>query len=384
MQQADLDAWHMRRALALAERGRGAVEPNPLVGCLIVHGAETIGEGWHRRFGGPHAEVEALRVAGSRAAGATLYVTLEPCCHHGKTPPCTDAILAAGIRRVIVGHRDPFPAVDGGGLAKLAAAGVEVVVPVCEAEVRRLNAPYLTLLGQGRPWVIAKWAMTLDGRIATASGDSRWISNERSRAVVHEIRGRVDAIVVGRGTADVDDPLLTARPPGPRTATRVVLDRRARLASDSQLVRTRTAAPVLVVAGTEAAAKDVERLRKLGCEVLTLAASTNHEQLRELLAELGRRRMTNVLVEGGGTVLGALFDADLVDEVHVFTAPRIVGGEGARSPVLGAGRATINDAFSLADARIATLDGDVYLQGVVAGHDPGAIATDPAPRADLP
>lgn len=216
MQQTDLDRWHMRRALELAARGQGAVEPNPMVGCVIARGAEIIGEGFHRRFGQAHGEVEALQMAGDRAAGATLYVTLEPCCHHGKTPPCTKAVLAAGVARVVVAAGDPFPEVHGGGMAELRAAGLDVELGVLEDEARRLNAPYLKLIETGRPWIIAKWAMTLDGKIATATGDSRWISNAQSRETVHRLRGRMDAILAGRGTTAKDDPLLTARPPGPQ------------------------------------------------------------------------------------------------------------------------------------------------------------------------
>src|SRR3954466_722160 len=224
------DEWSwMERALALAERGRGAVEPNPLVGAVVVRDGTCVGEGWHQRYGGPHAEVHALAAAAEAARGATLYVTLEPCCHFGKTPPCTDAVLAAGVRRVVASMADPFPRVAGGGLDRLRAAGLEVEVGLLEDEARRLNAPYLKRLTTGLPYVTAKWAMTLDGKTAVASGDSRWISGPRSRALVHELRGRMDAILVGIGTALADDPLLTARPPGPRVACRVVLDGAARL-----------------------------------------------------------------------------------------------------------------------------------------------------------
>ena len=187
--------------MELAVRGQGEVEPNPMVGCVIVRGAEIIGEGWHRKFGGPHAEVEALRLAGRRAAGATMVVTLEPCCHQGKTPPCTRSIIAAGIRRVVVAQRDPFPQVNGSGLSELREAGVEVELGPMEDEARRLNSPYLKLLSRGKPWVLAKWAMTLDGKTATFTGSSQWISSPESRELVHALRGRVDAILVGRGTA---------------------------------------------------------------------------------------------------------------------------------------------------------------------------------------
>ncbi len=285
--------------------GKGHVEPNPMVGCVIVRGAEIIGEGYHHRFGDGHAEVEALKLAGPRAAGATLVVTLEPCCHWGKTPPCTKALLAAGVRRVVVAQQDPFAEVAGRGVAELRAAGVEVEVGLLEPEARRLNGPYLKLLRTGRPWVLAKWAMTVDGKTATRAGSSKWISNDQSRAIVHGLRGRVDAIVVGRQTARVDDPLLTARPPGPRTAVRVVVDSRASLSSSSQLVRTAREVPVLVAAGPQAPAAERRRLEQAGCEVLVGRSESQSERLEELLGELGRRRMTNVLVEGGGLLLGA-------------------------------------------------------------------------------
>lgn len=363
MNTHELDAWHMARALELAQRGEGFVEPNPLVGCVIARGAEIIGEGWHRRFGGPHAEVEALHVAGERARDATLYVTLEPCCHQGKTPPCTDAVLAAGVRRVVIAQPDPFPAVAGGGISRLKAAGLDVEVGLREDEARKLNAPYLKLLSTGRPWVIAKWAMTLDGKLAARSGDSRWISSEASRQVVHQLRGRVDAIVIGRGTAAQDDPLLTARPAGARIATRVVLDRRAELLSSSKLVQTASEAPLLVVAGPEASEADCRRLREARCEVLVLPCTTRDEQLRHLLHELGRRRMTNVLVEGGAAVLGALFDAGLIDEVFAFIAPKIIGGANSKTPVAGEGHEWMSQALSLGDVKWQQIAEDLFLRG---------------------
>jgi diaminohydroxyphosphoribosylaminopyrimidine deaminase / 5-amino-6-(5-phosphoribosylamino)uracil reductase len=361
--QALLDAWHMRHALDLAAQGQGFVEPNPMVGCVIARGAEIVGEGWHRRFGQDHAEVEALKIAGTRARGATLYVTLEPCCHQGKTPPCTRAVLDAGIARVVVAMTDPFPQVAGGGLAELRAASVEVETGILESEARKLNAPYLKLLATGRPWIIAKWAMTLDGKIATRTGDSRWISNPASRQIVHELRGRMDAIIVGRGTAAADDPQLTARPPGPRTALRIVLDSRASLSSDSRLVRTAREAPVLVAAGSEAALSDRTRLEAAGCEVLVCSANTPQHRLQQLLDELGRRQMTNVLVEGGGVLLGSLFDARLIDELHVVIAPKLAGGEMAPGPIAGRGIDAIASALRLGEMTVREVAGDVYLQG---------------------
>lgn len=371
MQQSELDSWHMLRALELAARGQGYVEPNPLVGCVIVRGAEVIAEGWHRHYGGPHAEVEALTMAGPRAEGSTMYVTLEPCSHQGKTPPCAPAVIAAGVRRVVVALDDPFDEVAGRGFEQLRGSGVEVIRGVCEAEARKQNAPYLKRVTTGRPWVIAKWAMTLDGKIATRTGDSRWISSKASRELVHALRGRVDAIIVGRGTAAADDPLLTARPPGPRTATRVVLDSQAALSSMSQLAQTTTEAPVLVVASGEAHPAELERLQRSGCETFICKGDTHAEQLAEMLDELGRRNMTNVLVEGGQTVLGALFDEQLVDEVHVFIAPKLIGSSEAPSPVGGAGLELMSAAWELDDPTHEQIGGDVYLRGMLKGRVPG-------------
>ena len=365
MKPADLDAWHMRRALELAVLGQGLVEPNPMVGCVIAAGAEIIGEGWHQRFGGPHAEVEALAIAGHRAAGATMYVTLEPCCHQGKTPPCTRAGIAAGLRRVVVAQPDPFPLVDGGGLKELQAAGIEVTLGLLEDEAQRLNAPYLKLLRTGRPWVLAKWAMTLDGRTATSTGSSRWISNARSREIVHALRGRVDAILVGRLTAQLDDPLLTARPAGLRTALRVVADTQGSLSPESQLVRTARDVPLMVAVGPQASEENRRQLVEAGCEVFPCQAESHDQRLLDLLDELGRRRMTNVLVEGGGQLTGSLLDQGQVDEVHVFIAPKLIGGAAARVPIAGQGIDEMSLALEIDAPQWQTLGNDLYLWGRV-------------------
>ncbi len=356
------DELWMRRALDLAARGRGAVEPNPLVGAVVVRGDTAVGEGWHERFGGPHAEVNALAAAGEAARGATLYLTLEPCCHHGKTPPCTDAVLRAGVARVVAATADPFPQVAGRGAAALRAAGVAVEFGPCELEARRLNAPYLKLVSTGLPYVHLKWALTLDGKVATRTGDSRWVSNEASRRRVHELRGRVDAIVVGIGTALADDPLLTARPPGPRTATRVVLDSSVRLTATSKLVTTAREVPTLVVAAEGVPQEREAALRGFGCEVLTLPANAGRPDIVKLIRELGRRRFSNVLVEGGPCVSGAFLDAGAADEVHAFVAPKLFGGADARSAVEGRGVGRVADALVFPHQAVEVLDGDVYVR----------------------
>ena len=355
----------MRRALELARRGIGFVEPNPAVGAVVVaDDGRVVGEGWHGQFGGPHAEVMALTAAGAAARGAALFVTLEPCCHFGKTPPCTRAVIAAGIRRVVVATVDPADHVNGGGLAELRAAGIEVEVGLLADDARRLIAPFAKLTTTGLPWVHAKWAMTLDGKIASKTGSSRWITNAASRAVVHQLRGRMDAIIVGIGTVLADDPLLTARPPGPRTPIRIVLDSTARTPLQSQFVRTAREFRTVVVATRHAPEDRSAALRAAGVEVLVISEdSASHPDLRLLLMELGRQQLTNVLVEGGSQVLGWCFDLGLIDEVHAFIAPKLVGGAAAQTPFAGRGLANISDAVLIDSATVEILDGDIYLRG---------------------
>ncbi len=358
---AELDRQFMGRALELARRGEGYVEPNPMVGCVLVRGGKVVGEGWHQRFGGPHAEVEALSAAGEAARGATAYVTLEPCSHTGKTPPCTLALVEAGVERVVAGTNDPNPHVNGRGIAELEAAGVKCHPSVLAEEAADLIAPFAKLMTTGRPWVIAKWAMTLDGKIATHTGDSRWISSEESRALVHKLRGRMDAIIVGSGTAKTDDPLLTARPPGVRTPTRIVLDSSALLSLTSKLAETAQAAPVMAVT-TNAESKRLEALRGIGIEVWQSTKPDPDQRWLQLLDELGRRQMTNVLVEGGAKLFGGLFDTGTMDELHVFIAPTLFGGQ-APSSVAGRGVPIAKLGNRLKRYTIEQVGGDAYIHG---------------------
>lgn len=362
--QYDTDAAVMRAACELAARGIGRVEPNPPVGAIVVDAERRVlGRGWHQQYGGPHAEVFALAEAGAAAEGATLFVTLEPCCHFGKTPPCSRAVIAAGIRRVVIAKSDPAAHVNGGGIAELQQAGIAVEVGLLANVAARLTAPFIKLMTRGLPWVHAKWAMTLDGKLASRSGHSQWISGSESRRIVHELRGRMDGIVVGIGTALADDPQLTARPPGLRTACRIVIDSQARLPVSSRLVQTAREQPVLCVVGDRAPADRLAALRAAGVEVLVSATDDNGQvRISDWLAELGRRRLTHLLVEGGGRLLGALFDAAAVDEVHAFIAPKIVGGANAVSPVMGAGLARIPESL-LHEREVQLLGDDVYLHG---------------------
>jgi diaminohydroxyphosphoribosylaminopyrimidine deaminase/5-amino-6-(5-phosphoribosylamino)uracil reductase len=353
----------MTRALELARRGEGFVEPNPMVGCVIAQGERVIGEGWHTAFGQPHAEIEALRVAGGAAAGATMYVTLEPCCHEGQTPPCTEAIIAAGIRRVVTALVDPFIMVNGLGVRELQEAGLEVEVGLLEALAKDVNAPFIKLMTLDCPWIIAKWAMSLDGKIAARTGDSQWITGKESQRATHRLRGRVDAILVGRNTAVHDNPLLTARPAGPRVATRVVLDSKATLPPTHQLATTSATYPTLVLVGPEADVENCQRLVEAGCEVFMCESREREPMLREVLSELAARRMTNVLVEGGGELLGSLLDAGQIDEVHVFIGPKLIGGAEAVPAIGGQGIASLQEALSLANVSVERLEDDMYIHG---------------------
>ena len=360
----------MAEALALAERGRGRVEPNPVVGAVLVREGEVVGEGYHARHGGPHAEVEAIAAAGGAARGATLYVTLEPCNHHGKTPPCVDAILRAGIRRVVAAMPDPN-AIAAGGAERLRAAGVEVEVGLLAAEARRQNAPFLKRVRSGLPFVTLKWAMTLDGKIATASGDARWVSSAEAREHAHRMRDRADAVLIGIGTALADDPELTARIPGGRDPLRVVADARARLPLDSKLVRTARQSPVIVAVSAAAPEGRVEALRAAGVEVLTCgdpatgsagAGGVDLMVLARALAARPGRPVTNLVCEGGGRLNAALLEAGLADRVVVFVAPKILGGAHAPTPVEGAGRERMDDAIRLAGRiEVARVGPDVLL-----------------------
>jgi diaminohydroxyphosphoribosylaminopyrimidine deaminase/5-amino-6-(5-phosphoribosylamino)uracil reductase len=328
------DTLLMHRACALARRGEGLVEPNPMVGAVVASpDGKVLGEGWHKHFGSAHAEVHALAIAGQAARNGTLYVTLEPCCHTGKTPPCTDAILSAGIRRVVVAATDPFPAVAGQGISILRKAGLQVDVGLLQDEAVRLTAPFRMFVTAKRPWMIAKWAMTLDGYLVLpkpedgGSGISQqheWISSGTSRAVVHDLRRRADAIVIGIQTAVADDPLLTARPAGPRPLIRVVLDRHARLSLSSRLVQTAQEFPLLIAVGPDASEDRLEPLQDKGCEIWRSPTAHSSHMLLELVQEFGRRQMTNVLVEGGKHVLESFSDAGLIDEVWAFLAPKLL------------------------------------------------------------
>jgi diaminohydroxyphosphoribosylaminopyrimidine deaminase/5-amino-6-(5-phosphoribosylamino)uracil reductase len=337
------DAAFMQRALKLAARGQGAVEPNPMVGCVIVRRGNVVAEGWHHRFGQAHAELDALNACRKRGidpAGCDVYVTLEPCSHHGKTPPCADALIEAKVGRVLAAMKDPFDQVAGRGAAKLRRAGIPVEFGLCGEQAAALNAPYLKRVTRGLPWVVAKWAQTIDGRIAARTGDSKWVSCDASRRLAHALRARVDAIIVGSNTAQLDDPLLTARDvPIKRVARRIVIDPSLRLTVDSQLVRSldkEGAAPLTLIVREEIVAASPQRMRDLqsrGVEIVAMPVAdmeTGRLALRPLLRRLcDKHGATNVLAEGGGRLIGGLLAERLIDQAMVFVAPRLLADERA-------------------------------------------------------
>ncbi|MCX5653488.1 MAG: bifunctional diaminohydroxyphosphoribosylaminopyrimidine deaminase/5-amino-6-(5-phosphoribosylamino)uracil reductase RibD [Planctomycetota bacterium] len=370
------DQRYMRRALDLAIQGLGRVEPNPMVGAVVVQGDRIVGEGFHARFGGPHAEVVALQQAGPAARGAELFVSLEPCCHWGKTPPCTAAILAARLRRVVAAVTDPFPQVAGRGLEILRAAGIETASGVLEEDARHLNAAFFKRTKTGLPLVIAKWAMTLDGRIAAATessaGDSRWISSEESRRRVHEVRRVCDAVVVGAGTAVADEPQLTVRhcDPLPERGqpARVILDGRLIIDPAKEPARSARQTPVIIYTTAEALAAQADRaaaLRQAGCELVSVPQADAGVSLEAVLADMGHRGWSRVLVEGGARLFGSLFAAHMADRVMIFIAPRILAASPAPGPASGPDGRTLADSLAISDMTVEQVGPDLLVQGRV-------------------
>jgi diaminohydroxyphosphoribosylaminopyrimidine deaminase/5-amino-6-(5-phosphoribosylamino)uracil reductase len=355
----------MQLALRLAARGAGWVSPNPMVGAVVVKDGQVVGRGYHRRAGLPHAEVVALRAAGQAARGADLYVTLEPCNHKGRTPPCTQAILQAGVGRVIIATRDPNPRVTGGGIEFLTARGVEVSEGLLAGEARRLNETWFHWVATGRPWVVAKAACSLDGKIATVAGESQWLTSEAARALGHRLRHRLDAIVVGIGTVLADDPQLTTRlPRGPgRDPIRIVLDSRLRLPLTSRLLHLDSEAPTWVACTSQAPAAARRALTAEGAEVLVLPPDDGRVPLPALLDLLGTRQVQSLLVEGGAETLGAFFDQGLVNQFYFFYAPKILGGRKAPGMVGGAGIPHLGGAHIARDLRVRRLGVDLLVSG---------------------
>jgi diaminohydroxyphosphoribosylaminopyrimidine deaminase/5-amino-6-(5-phosphoribosylamino)uracil reductase len=383
------DATYMKLALRLAAKGAGWVSPNPMVGAVVVKEGRIVGRGYHRAYGLPHAEVEALRKTGAAAQGADLFVTLEPCNHQGQTPPCTQAVLNAGIRRVVIATRDPNPRVNGGGAEFLQDQGLQVEIGLLADEARRLNEAWFKWVETGLPFVIAKAACSLDGKIATASGESQWLTGEAARAYGHQLRHEVDAILVGIGTVLADDPQLTVRLPGrkrvgqggspdkltadqrPKTEDRffrdpirIVLDSRLRLPLDAKLLHLDSHAPTWVACTTAAPKDMIQEIKDLGADVLVMpAAASGLVALPPLLKELGRRQVQSLMVEGGAETLGSFFDQRLVDKFYFFYAPKILGGKTAPGMLAGAGVWRLGNALQARDLNIKKLGPDLLVMG---------------------
>jgi diaminohydroxyphosphoribosylaminopyrimidine deaminase/5-amino-6-(5-phosphoribosylamino)uracil reductase len=361
----ETDLVHLARAVDLAEQQPGRATPNPNVGAVIVQDGTVVGEGAHLRYGGPHAEVEAIMAAGSATHGATIYVSLEPCAHHGQTPPCTQAILDAGIRRVVVASDDPSEKAAGRGLGILRDEGVDVVVADGElaARARLANQAFRKHSRTGRPWILFKSATTLDGKVATPTGDSKWISGESSRLLAHEWRAAVDAVAVGIGTALADDPQLTSRIENvARQPRRIVFDSQARLPLDSKLVAAAAEVPLTVVVSRAADRRDMEALETAGADIVVAAGENEPARVRSALVQLGDTGVTSILLEGGPHLAGAFFDSGEIDEVRLFLAPLLVGGRAARDPLEGKGVERIADATRALTMSCERVDRDILVR----------------------
>ncbi|MGH8070677.1 MAG: bifunctional diaminohydroxyphosphoribosylaminopyrimidine deaminase/5-amino-6-(5-phosphoribosylamino)uracil reductase RibD [Candidatus Entotheonellia bacterium] len=365
--QQAIDEQFMHEALTLAAQARGRTSPNPMVGSVVVKDGRVVGRGYHVRAGASHGEVVALEDASGQAHGATLYVTLEPCCYYGRTPPCTKAIIAAGIRRVVAAMRDPNPLVSGKGLEELRQAGIEVKLPVLEAEATALNEVFIKYITTKRPFVLLKVAASLDGKIATVTGESRWITNERSRLLVHQLRDQVDAVMVGINTVLRDDPLLTTRLPGGggRDPMRIIVDSRLRLPCEARVLTASTSACTLIATTAEAPREKRLQLEAVGAKVLIVEGDGPGVPLGSLMEQLGTMQVSSILLEGGGELHSSALRVGIVDKVLYFLAPKLIGGRSAPPAIGGAGFARLEEAVTLERMQVRQLDGDLLIEGYV-------------------
>ncbi len=360
------DIQFMRHAMALADRGTGWVNPNPLVGAVIVRDGRIIAEGWHERYGGLHAERNAFKNCLEDTASATMYVTLEPCCHYGKTPPCTEAVIEHGIARVVVGLPDPNPLVAGKGIGILREAGIEVDVGVCSEELRFQNRVFLKYIRKRMPWVVMKTAMTLDGKIAAHTGDSKWVTDVSARMRVQEMRRIYMGIMVGSGTVVADDPMLNCRLEGEvRQPVRIVVDSVARIAMDTRLVTTAGSYRTVVAHTADAAPGKLQRLADCGVETLLCGSQDGHVDCADMLLQLGKMGIDSILLEGGGQLNETFLRNGLIDEVYAFIAPKLVGGKEAKTPVEGQGFDRMSDAVELKNVTVEMIGKDVLVHGLI-------------------
>ena len=363
---ASQDEKYMRMALELALKGRGWVSPNPVVGAVIVRDDGTIiGQGYHERYGELHAERNALKNCMEPPAGATMYVTLEPCCHHGRQPPCTDAILEAGIRRVVVGSGDPNPRVAGGGIRILREHGIEVVEGVLKEECDAVNEIFFHYIQTGRPYVVMKYAMTIDGKIAAYTGLSKWVTGEEARAHVQKLRHELSAIMVGVGTVLADDPMLNCRIPGLTSPVRIICDTHLRTPLDSKVVQTASEIPTIIATCCEDERAVLQYTEK-GCRVLNVAKSGDlHLDLQDLVSKIGAEGIDSILLEGGGTINWSALESGIVNRVMAYVAPKLFGGSSAKTPVEGRGIPDPQEAVRLRDISVSRLGEDLLIEGKV-------------------
>ena len=378
------DIEYMQRAIALAKKGVGFVNPNPMVGCVVVKDNEIITEGYHEYYGGFHAERNALTNTTADCKDATLYVTLEPCCHYGKTPPCTEIIIEKGIKKVVVGFLDPNPLVAGKGIKILEDEGIEVVTGVEVDKIKELNKVFLKYINTKRPYVLLKTAMTLDGKIASYTGDSKWITNEKSRKLVHKLRSEMMGIVAGIGTVKADNPMLNCRlevqqptansqQPNVHQPIRIIVDTKASISLESNIVKTANEYRTILAVGQQsivnAQQSKVEMLKSLNVEILYCEEKDGHVDINDLMIKLGQKGIDSILLEGGTTLNAAFLEAGCVDEVYAFIAPKIIGGEHSKSPVGGQGIELMKDAIMLKDIKIETFDNDILIKGKIKSTD---------------
>lgn len=366
-----MDEYYMRLALTLAKNSAGRTSPNPMVGAVIVRNGEIVGCGWHKRAGTPHAEIHALNQAGNLAAGATMYVTLEPCCHRGRTGPCADAIIQSGIKKVVVAMQDPNPLVAGCGLTRLKEAGLDVVENVLAEDAARLNEAFIKWISTKMPFVFLKTAMTLDGKIATVNGHSQWISGQQARRRVHEMRNLCDGILVGIGTVLADNPQLTTRLPlGGKNPTRIVVDSMARTPVTAKVIQDGQS-PTLIAVGPEAPSERINEIIRKGknVEILRVPYGPDGLDLRNLLRQLGEREITNIMIEGGAKINFSALKANVVDKVYWFISPKIVGGSNAPGPVGGQGIASLDDAHLLEDINVESIGDDILVSAYLRNRE---------------
>ncbi|MCL1810236.1 MAG: bifunctional diaminohydroxyphosphoribosylaminopyrimidine deaminase/5-amino-6-(5-phosphoribosylamino)uracil reductase RibD [Clostridiales bacterium] len=358
------DENYMKLALDIAAKGCGFVNPNPMVGAVIVKDGEIIGRGYHEKYGEPHAERNALASCRSSTEGSTMYVTLEPCCHHGRTPPCTDAIIESGISKLVMGVRDPNPLVSGKGAEILRQRGIDVAEGVLEQECRKLNEVFFHYITSNTPFVVMKYAMTMDGKIAAYTGKSKWITGESARHKVHMDRHRYSAVMVGVGTVTQDDPLLTCRLENCRNPVRIVCDTQLRTPLDSNIVTTAGGVPTIIATACRDEARQESYLSS-GCKIITVSEKNGHVDLGELMARLGSMKIDSILLEGGGSLNWSALSCGIVNKVQAYVSPKILGGANAKPPVAGLGAESPDSAFFLANSVIMEIGGDILIESEV-------------------